>query len=442
MWKPSELRSKRSWPEPRRLRSEHELADAWQQRAYAARWLVDCCGRHLRVVFPGRRWGGPGPDFVGAVLAQMDGTLVRGDVEIHLRASSWSAHRHASDPAYARVVLHVVQDADAVVVAADGGHLSTVTLEPERNSLELGSPELVRGPPRGGLERVPCVRDAAAVLQIVEAAGNERFRARAARFEGDLSAVDADQVVWRGVAEALGYQRNRQPFGQLADAVPWAQAVTVVAERGPVGLAGLLLGVAGLLGEATLPEAHAWRALQRTQAWRAVLAAHSWDRRQVRAANTPAQRCRGLAELAARWVAAAAERHVGLAEQALEAVEHATRVRHPRLWCFVCAAPWIGRGRAQVVAVNVLLPFAAAAGVGEAAELYGRLPGEPSNRVVRYMAQQLGAPAVRFRGARHQQGLLQLFKMTCATRLCECCPARAQPRRGRRGRNNLAALDV
>ena len=45
------------------------MADVWEQRAYAARYLVDCCGRHLRVVFPGRRWGGPGPDFRGAVLA-------------------------------------------------------------------------------------------------------------------------------------------------------------------------------------------------------------------------------------------------------------------------------------------------------------------------------------------------------------------------------------
>jgi len=62
--------------------------------------------------------------------------------------------------------------------------------------------------------------------------------------------------------------------------------------------------------------------------------------------------------------------------------------------------------------------------VSEAAALFGRLPGEPPNRVVRYMAGLLGAPAVRFRGACHQQGLLQLFKLTCAARMCETCPAR------------------
>jgi hypothetical protein len=185
-----------------------------------------------------------------------------------------------------------------------------------------------------------------------------------------------------------------------------------------------LLGTAGLLAEATLPEAHAWRAVQRTHGRRAALSAASWDRRQLHAANAPVDRCRGLAELAARW---AAERWTGPAEQVLAAVRLAAQARRPTLWRLARVAPWIGRGRAQVVAINVWLPFAAAAGVAEAASLFERLPGEPSNRIVRYMAAQLGAPAVRFSGACHQQGLLHLFQLTCATRTCDSCPARGAP---------------
>jgi hypothetical protein len=197
-----------------------------------------------------------------------------------------------------------------------------------------------------------------------------------------------------------------------------------VANRGPVGLAGLLLGSGGLLTEASLPEAHAWRALQRTLGARQALSSAAWDRRQRRAGNAPAVRCRGLAALAARWTSPA-NRWLGPAEQVLEAVRLASRARWPRPWQTVHVAPWIGRGRAQVVVINVLLPFAHAAGVAEAAELFERLPGEPTNRVVRYMAEQLGrSESVRFRGACLQQGLLQLFKQTCASRVCERCPAR------------------
>ena len=418
-----------------RLLSEAELSDVWAERAYAGRFLVDCCGRHLRVVFPGRRWGGPGPDFVGAVLAQADGQLIRGDVEVHVRASSWAAHGHVADAAYRQVVLHVVQAADGLALDWRGGHIPTVQLELD--------PDPGRPPPaHRRIERVPCVRQAVAVRQIVEAAGLERFRARVARFEGDLSAVAPDQALWRGAAEALGFRRNVQPFGLLAEAVPWVQAAAVVAERGPVGLAGLLLGTAGLLGAATLPEAHAWRAMQRSLGARALLRTTSWDRRQVRAAAAPEQRCRGLAELAARWVGAAATgvwgagatgvcaawAHDGPAAQVIDAVSRQCSQRRPDLWRLCHAPPWIGRGRAQVIAVNVLVPFAAAAGVTEAESLFTRLPGEPSNRVVRYMAGQLAGPGIRFRGACQQQGLLQLFKVTCAARVCERCPARARSR--------------
>src|SRR5690349_2462314 len=134
-------------------RSEAELADIWQQRLYANHYLVDCCGRHLRVVFPGRRWGGPGPDFVGAVLSQADGTLLRGDIELHLRASSWAAHHHAADRAYANVILHVVQTADVLALDGRGGHIPTVQLEPAPSAYGRRRPA----------EAVPCLRQARAV---------------------------------------------------------------------------------------------------------------------------------------------------------------------------------------------------------------------------------------------------------------------------------------
>jgi uncharacterized protein DUF2851 len=437
--------------------SEAELADIWQQRSYANHSLVDCCGRHLRVVFAGRRWGGPGPDFVGAVLAQADGTLLRGDIELHRRSSGWTAHRHAADPAYANVILHVVQIADVLALDHQGGHIPTVQLE--------------LGPGLGARLRrfspVPCLRQARALREVVEAAGRERFQARVARFEGDLSVVEADQVVWRGVAEALGFGPNARPFAQLAEAVPWSQATEVVVDRGPVGLAGLLLGTAGLLTEATLPEAHAWRRLQRQLGVRPMLRSESWQRAQVRAANAPAVRCRGLAELAAGWLgvvprpepergpaagatataawrgsdaAARSRQRGGPAEQVLEQLGQLASAAHPCLWPLARTSPWIGLGRAQVIAINVLLPFAAAAGMGEAAEIFERAAGEPSNRVVRYMASQLSSTAgsgIRFKGACHQQGLLQLFAATCASRACERCPARA-PHNDRAGKERPA----
>ena len=64
----------------------------------------------------------------------------------------------------------------------------------------------------------------------------EKAKLKADRADADPA--DADQVVWRGVCEALGFRCNTRPFGQLAEAVPWSYAAQVVADRGPVGWSG------------------------------------------------------------------------------------------------------------------------------------------------------------------------------------------------------------
>ena len=323
MWTSSEpaAAARPASPPPPRL-SEAAAGRRVAERRYAVDApLVDSFGRRLRVVFPGRRWGGPGPDFRGALLALEDGRLLRGDIELHRRARDWVEHRHAADPAYAQVVLHVVLVLDAPTLDASGQPIATLVLAPERGpprtrraaraadcacrqprSATSGGRMATR---RAGLEAAvsmprACARRRRCSRSSKTPAASAFGRGRHAS-RRDLTAVDADQVVWRGVAEALGYTRNTAAFGQLADAVPWAEAARVVVERGPVGLAGLLLGTAGLLDQATLPEAHAWRALQRQRGLRPALQRASWDRRELRAANAPAQRCRGLAELAARW---------------------------------------------------------------------------------------------------------------------------------------------
>src|SRR5262245_31828166 len=82
--------------------TESLLATIWQRQWLNGPPLIDSLGRQLHVVYPGRRWGGPGPDFQGAVLSLADGSLLRGDVEIHLRSADWRAHGHHLDRAYNR----------------------------------------------------------------------------------------------------------------------------------------------------------------------------------------------------------------------------------------------------------------------------------------------------------------------------------------------------
>ena len=91
--------------------SEATLARLWAGQRFPASALVTGDGMPLRVLHPGLRGRGAGPDFRDAIIAAA-GRLLRGDVELHRRSSDFRAHGHHRDPRYDGLVLHVVFDDD------------------------------------------------------------------------------------------------------------------------------------------------------------------------------------------------------------------------------------------------------------------------------------------------------------------------------------------
>ena len=89
--------------------SELELQRRWAESRWPTPFLRTDAGHVIRVISPGRWNHGPGPDFRGAQILDSDGLARRGDVELHLEPRAWLQHGHADDPAYGRVLLHVVE---------------------------------------------------------------------------------------------------------------------------------------------------------------------------------------------------------------------------------------------------------------------------------------------------------------------------------------------
>ena len=87
--------------------SDRELDLYAQWERSAGRSVYGLAGKY-RIIHQGKRNGGPGPDFLGAAMVFPDGTVRRGDVEIHLRREGWRQHRHRWDPCYRQVILHVI----------------------------------------------------------------------------------------------------------------------------------------------------------------------------------------------------------------------------------------------------------------------------------------------------------------------------------------------
>ncbi len=113
---------------------EKLLQKIWSNLDFDQQSTTTQDGRRLRIITPGRWNHFGGPDFMDARL-EIEGEHVTGDVELHLHASDWNAHRHADDPAYRNVVLHVIlfPAADQYATGFDGAPIAQLTLLPLLN---------------------------------------------------------------------------------------------------------------------------------------------------------------------------------------------------------------------------------------------------------------------------------------------------------------------
>jgi hypothetical protein len=426
--------------------SEAQLSDLWRGRRFPAGALVTRRGVPVHVIFQGRPGRGPGPDFRGASLSGPSGLPLRGDVELHVRSSSFRAHGHYADPAYANVILHVVfeDDTGEDTPLHGGGTAPVVALAPW---VARRADELQRWLAQPLLWREPC-HDAAMRLgadgvgAALDAEGDRRFAARVALAGEAERAAGPGQALYEGLLEAMGYGGNAPPMRALARLLPWPRLAALLRPHADPGAAAeaLLLGSAGLLpsqrGHRGPLDAHVETLEARFAAsGLAPLPPGLWKLWGIRPENAPARRIAAAAALLCR-----------LGEpQGMLAVLDATTVNEavaPLLigargyWLShhdVCAGParlpagLVGRSRAIEIIVNVVLPAAVASGdaalAAKARALFARLPRPAAYGVTRFIENAIASEGIRVPlNARRAQGLLALHRDWCGANGCGRCP--------------------
>jgi len=317
------------------MMSEKELRGEWSLQLLDTTRLLTTDGRRVVVVRPGVANPDAGPDFLDALI-RVGATLYHGDVEIHLAASGWQAHRHHLDPHYNKVILHVVLLVDGNGVpprTLSGRELPVLSLADCR--LQVPSGAIEQSPPdsqvvqefsllpsaeqKGFLDKFGKQRIERKILRLrerlMEILEEERpvVRERAGRYGfrdnelpppgtsysiAELTSRRAwDQLLYEGILEALGYSKNCAPFAALARTL----RIGILRPFGFDGtstMMALLFGTAGLLPVARhLPEPATRRyvgALRRR--WRevrpAVTRLHEgdWLFFRLRPANFPTAR--------------------------------------------------------------------------------------------------------------------------------------------------------
>jgi len=428
--------------------SENHLSLIW--RRLLGKELTTEEGRRLKLMYPGRINSDSGPDFRDAVIAVSNSNIVKGDVEIHVNASDWHGHGHHCDPAYNNVILHVVlwHDTGSATLRQNGKLVPVVCLSPKLWHQAYLIP----------YHQLPCLqvvkhRDKQALLSLLNIAGEERFRHKAAFLQAGLLREEAGQVLFQGMMRALGYSKNSESFEELARRVP----LSFVEEMKPRGDLSLkqawLLGMAGLLpsqrerGE--FSRENGVRELE--QIWWLVgkeadtMGENDWHLSHVYPNNSPVRRIVAQSYLLQRyWKQGLLKGMLQLVMKApylagLRMMERGLIVFGDGYWqdhfdfdvsSRTRKSALLGHGKAAEMIVNVILPFAFAWGEiadepglkEKAVTLYHYYPELAENEITRHMERQLYLEHSCDLTACCQQGLIHIFRNYCREGNCARCP--------------------
>jgi len=442
--------------------SESQIVKVWQQLLLNGTELTTERGEPLKIIYPGRINDDRGADFRDAVIATSRG-LTMGDIEIHVKSSDWQAHRHHHDQVYNRVILHVVMwhNTKATTNLQNGKGIHILALHKYIKGTISQWPDRVEPP---ATLNIPCGKAAerlttGVMAELLDNAGEERFLAKAARFQADLAQMEASQSLYQGIMGALGYSKNKLPFLELARRLPLQilESITqgkISDEECLAQHQALLLGTAGLLPsqrqsrhqENKLDDKwidkleRLWTSSLHTEA----MSPNAWHLFKVRPNNSPIRRLVAMSYLILRY------KRKGIFEEVVNMVKEVpvskgyhrlekglvvttngywashfdfglgSRIRNPTL---------LGSRRAADIAVNVLLPFTSAWGKvtsqpeleQNAFNIYRRYPKLTANTVERHMREQLGLNSSQVNSAQRQQGLIHIYNSLCTQGRCNCC---------------------
>jgi len=442
---------------------ESQIVKIWQHQLLDRTGLTTEEGEPIRIIYPGRINDDQGADLLDAVIATSHG-LIKGDIEVHVKSSGWRAHHHHQDQTYNRVILHVVmwRDTEVATNLQNGEKVSILALHKYIKSPSSQWPNLAYSP---ATLNMPCHQavehlPTSIIAQFLDSAGEERFLAKAAKFQADLAQMEVSQSLYQGIMSALGYSKNKLPFLELARRLPLQSLESLTQgkisdEECLAQQQALLLGTAGLL-PSQRPDWHQKNKIddkwieKLEKLWVSshqsmVMSENNWHLFKVRPNNFPLRRIVAMSYLMLRHrekgifgevvnkirEAAVSRGHHELEKMLLITTNGywashfdfglASRLRTPTL---------LGGRRAADIVVNVLLPFIFAWDkltpqpelARKALDLYCRYPKLVANTVERHMSNQLGPSRNLVNSAQRQQGLIHIYKTLCSQGKCHCCP--------------------
>lgn len=204
--------------------TERLLQKIWLRGDFDREAACTVDGRRVVIRHPGRWNLLGGPDFRDARISVGDEPAQEGDVELHLRAADWVAHAHASDPAYARVMLHVVlfpPPAGHVTLGEGGRVIPVLALLPllHHDLEEFAAEEAVEVMAGRAEARVPTELarlEPVELSALLQRQADARWRQKVHFARLRLKRLGWEAACHAAALEILGFRFNRAPMLRIA----------------------------------------------------------------------------------------------------------------------------------------------------------------------------------------------------------------------------------
>lgn len=445
---------------------EASVQKLWHEQRFFDTNMASIDSRTIRVLKPGIWNHNEGPDFMHAEV-EINGKLHVGDVEIHVQSSEWYAHKHHLNSRYNRVILHAVffnDDFNLRTRLQNNKRVPTLELlkwiAVDTGDLHDDTQDATTA---DGLCRVTGKQLNIEVLKgVFESLGRERFLEKTESMRLLRTRLDFEQLLYEGIMEALGYERNSKALRELAQHVPFSD----LDQKSELEIQAILFGVAGLLPsqrEKPLPpevtddpSVTALEALWRGSKYaelppRMTEARWSFTGRPV---NYPTRRIAAISQLIHRSQGSLMMYFLPICEKAVAAdtlrslqtigkeLRGLLTLEPIGYWEThynfgtdgACNAALIGRIRAVDIITNKILPVAYVWAVEAESKklqeavlrLYSVTPKSSGNKIIKEINKQIFTETQQMRDiepkAKIEQGIIRLYKNYCADRLCDLCP--------------------
>ncbi|MBP1165984.1 hypothetical protein JOE44_002868 [Chryseobacterium sp. PvR013] len=237
--------------------TEKLLQYLWNYKVFKHFDFKDIEGNSVEIIHFGKWNKNAGPDFLDAKI-KINGLLLAGNIELHIRSSDWIFHHHSIDPNYQNIILHVVFQHDIEIHDLTEKRVPTLELQNYIDKNILWRYEKLNN----GDQFIACenIFDPKKIpFNFHEENILKKLDEKSLEIEQSLYQYknNFEAVLFHSFAYSFGLKVNALIFRQIAESVEYRIINKI--RQNPLQLEALLFGISGWLDDPQDGQMKIWK---------------------------------------------------------------------------------------------------------------------------------------------------------------------------------------